>query len=379
MTTAATINIFARLRWVAVFIVVGSCVDRIEFNTPPARTLMVVDGLISTDPGPYTVTITNGFDVDEDSILYTPVQRLAVTLHEVNGVNESFIESSPGVYRTKGVIQGQTGHSYYINIKTIEGKIFESQPEMINPVGKIGEIRFEFEKRIIRKNFYETDNDVFNVFLDSDAGGGSEVYVRWRFKGTYLVVTYPQFFFRSTPPYTPYKDPFPCSGYVLGEGPEGSGGVLRQVGQCTCCTCWANNFETIPQIADASLVAGNQFKNVKIAEVSINNRTFYDKYLVEIEQMSLTKNAFDFFKLVRKQKEEASSLFQPPAAEIRGNVKALNNNDLVIGLFWATSIATQHVFIEKSDIPFPLPEANLNTLPCTTVPFSSTTKPKLWR
>lgn len=370
---------FCFLFWVLTLTLVCSCVDRVDFNAPAARTLMVVDGTISSDKGPYTVTVTKGFDLDEDTIVYTPVRRLSIVLYELDGGNEDFIEVSPGVYQTNGFITGQIGRSYYIQIKTVDGKIFESIPEKINPVGKINQIRFEYEKRIIRRNFYEEDNDQFNIFIDSEAGPGSEVYTRWRFKGTYLVVTYPQFFLRSIPPYTPYKDPFPCSGYVLREGPIGSGGLLAKVGDCTCCTCWANNFETTPTVADAGLTIGNQFRNVKVAEVSINNRTFFDKYLVEVEQLSLTKSAFDFFKLVRKQKEEASSLFQPPAVEIKGNIKPINNNDLVIGLFWATSSNKTHIFIEKTDIPYPLPEGNLNTLPCNTVPFSSTSRPELWK
>jgi len=379
MTTLNIMRFFSGLKWAIVILVFDSCVERIEFDSPPPGTLMVVDGSISTDPGPYTVSVTKGFGLDADSIDFNPVQKLKVTLYDVNGDNENLSEISPGTYQTNGSLRGQIGHSYYIRIETVDRKIFESLPERINPVGKINKIRFEYEKRIIQKNFYEIDNNVFNIFIDADAGEGADIYVRWRFKGTYLVVSYPELFMRSTPPYTPYKDPFPCSGYILTPGPMGSGGLLVKLGDCTCCTCWANNFETIPKIAETGLVSGNEFRNIKVGEVPINSQTFYDKYLVEVEQMSLTKSAFDFFKLVRKQKEEGSSLFQPPAAEIRGNIKPINNNDLVIGLFWATAVTEQHIFIEKSDIPYPLPAANQNTLPCTTVPYSSTIKPKLWQ
>jgi len=379
MTTRYSARFFSGLKLAIAIILLDSCVERVDFDSPAPRTLMVVDGFISTDPPPYKISVTRGFRLDADSIEFTPIEKLNIVLFEVNGDHENLSEISPGVYETGGSIRGQVGRSYYIQIETADGKIFESQPDRISPVGSVKEIRYMYEKRIIQKNFYEVDNDVFNIFIDADAGEGADIYVRWRFKGTYLVVSYPELFMRSTPPYTPYKDPFPCSGYILTPGPMGSGGLLVKMGDCTCCTCWANNFETIPKIAETGLVSGNGFKNVKVGEVPINNSTFYDKYLVEVEQMSLTKSSYDFFKLVRKQKEEGASLFQPPPAEIRGNIKPLNNNDLVIGLFWATSVTEKHLFIDKSDIPYPLPKANLNTLPCTTVPYSSTIKPKLWQ
>jgi hypothetical protein len=85
---------------------------------------------------------------------------------------------------------------------------------------------------------------------------------------------------------------------------------------------------------------------------------------------------------MEQQKHETNTTNNPETTKHETNpkpIKPINNNDLVIGLFWATAVTEQHIFIEKSDIPYPLPAANQNTLPCTTVPYSSTIKPKLWQ
>jgi hypothetical protein len=162
------------------------------------------------------------------------------------------------------------------------------------------------------------------------------------------------------------------------EGPDFSGGLLKQIGDCTCCVCWAKQFETIPQLSDAQFVNSNQFKNVKVGHVSVNRITFFDKYLLEVEQMSLTRKSYEFFKLVRSQKEGASNLFQPPSGEIKGNIKAINSNEPIVGIFWATSIKKKSIFINTSDVPYPVPAPHLDTFPCTHYPNSSTTKPDLW-
>jgi thiamine biosynthesis protein ThiC len=162
-------------------------------------------------------------------------------------------------------------------------------------------------------------------------------------------------------------------------GPIGSGGLLQKVGECECCTCWVNDLEPLPQLSDTQLISGTQFNNIKVGEVPINTVTFYDKYMVDVEQMSLSKHSFDFFKLIRKQKETASSLFQPPAGEIRGNINAVNNNESVVGIFWASSIMKKTIFIQRSDVPYNLPPTDSIYYACTAYPNSSNVKPKDWQ
>lgn len=368
-------------RWFVAVMLVDACVERIDFEAPPAHSQLVVEGMITDNPGPYTVKLSRAFGLDADSIVSNPVQQAQIRLYDDLGNTEDFIETTPGVYRTSGIISGQVGRAYHIRIETPEGQVFESEPDRINPVGEVEDIRFEFEPRTVVESFGEVKADVFNIYVDSRtwAEAGTEIYTRWRFTGTYEVITYPELHFTHTPPYSPYKNPFPCSGFILLPGPPGSGGTLMQVEDCTCCTCWANHFEETPQLSDTQLISGNEFRNVKVGEVPINNATFHAKYRVEVEQMSLSRTAFDFLKLVREQKENASSLFQPPSGEIRGNVKAINNNNPVIGLVWATSVTKKSIFIHRSDVPYPVTPIDFITLPCYDFyPNATATKPDNW-
>jgi hypothetical protein len=187
------------------------------------------------------------------------------------------------------------------------------------------------------------------------------------------VITHPELhvFVYNTPPPNTVPDPFPCSGWVA------NGVPLTQVSECTCCICWVNQFESAPTIADGQQVSDNEYRNVKVGEVPINGVTFRDKYLVEVDQMSLTEAAYDFFGVIRDIKTNASSLFQPPPAQVRGNITAVNSTDTVVGLFWATSVTSKFIYLQKSDVPYiVIPEEIL--APCTTYPNSSTTQPSFW-
>jgi Domain of unknown function (DUF4249) len=355
-----------------------SCVERIEFDAPPASLLTIVEGSISDSPGPYIVRISRGLALAENSTSTIPLKNAKIKLFDDNGNLEDFKEISPGVYQTVGKMIGEVNRSYHIIVETPEGKIFESEPEKLNPVGDLENIRFEFEDRTTVKKFGEVTSDVFNIYANGKAADINENYLRWRFTGTYKIVNFPELHETSTPPYTPYKNPWPCSGYIIVPGPPGSGGLLEKFDECSCCTCWADQYEAFPQVSDVQFVKNGQFNNVKVGEVAINNIVFEDKYLVLVEQMSLSKKGYDFFKLIRTQKEGASNLFQPPAGEIRGNMKSVNGSDLIVGLFWATSVKKKAIFIYPNEIPYSLPPKNLDTNPCTNYENSSTTKPAFW-
>jgi hypothetical protein len=362
--------------WWLAFIVMA-CVERIDFDVPPAQFQIIVEGMITDSPGPYTVTVTKGLNVNIDSIVVAPITNAHLTLFDDEGNSEPLTEKEPGIYITGGLIQGEVGHEYHIRVETSDGRIFESAPDKLNPVGEIDNVHFEYEKRSVIKSFGEIPADVFNIYVDANAGSANENYVRWRYTGTYKVVTYPAEHYTWNPPYLPYRNPFPCSGYIITGGAPG--GLLVPVGECECCTCWAKHYEPSPQLSDVQLVSGGEFKNVKVGEVPISNNTFLEKYMVEVEQMSLSRNAFEFFKLIRAQKEGASSLFQPPSGEIRGNITPVNNNDPVVGLFWATSLRKKTTFILPTDIPYLLTPFEYITYPCyNAFDNASTTKPENW-
>lgn len=226
--------------WVIVFGTLAACVERIEFDVPFAQSMLVVEGSITDAAPPYTVKITRAFPIGSDSSAASTVSDATVTLFDDRGNQEILTESEAGIYKTNNVIQGEVNHSYYIHIRTSTGQEFESEPEQINPVGEIINVRYDFEARTLLEPFGEVAANVFNVYVDAEAGDAPEKYIRWRYTGTYEVVAYPELHNTWNPPYTPYKDPWPCSGYILVGGPEGSGGILQQVGACECCNCWVD-------------------------------------------------------------------------------------------------------------------------------------------
>ncbi|MBL7877474.1 MAG: DUF4249 family protein, partial [Cyclobacteriaceae bacterium] len=153
------------LRWMVFFLLISSCVEPIYFDVPPAELQLIVEGLITDNPGPYTVSLSKALTLDAQSSEPEPVQDATITLFDDEGNSEVFTEISAGSYSTNNIIQGKVGHSYYIRVETSDGKIFESTPDKLNPVGEIEDIRFEYEARTTIKPYGEIVADVFNIFV----------------------------------------------------------------------------------------------------------------------------------------------------------------------------------------------------------------------
>jgi hypothetical protein len=366
------------LCWCAVFFTLNACIEHINFDSPPPEQLIIVDGYISDEEGPYVVRITRGLSLNADSSLVDPVAGAKVALYSDANESENMVEERDGKYVSTGTIRGVVGRTYHITIEMPDGSTFESLPETIKPTGEVTNITFQYEKRVQHRGTEDVAADVFNIFIDADASVNSDdktAFVRWRFTGIYKVLTNPQNHVnREEGP--PYMTPYACSGYEVLPGL--GGGILAQFRPCTCCECYAHQYDIEPVLSDLGLVENGQFRNVKVAEIPITGNTFYEKVMLQIEQMSISRNAFDFYKLIRNQKENASNLFQPPAGEVRGNIVAVKANYNVIGLFAASSIHKATSFIHRDDVPYTPPPVSFVTQPCTVYPHSVTTKPANW-
>lgn len=361
------------------FLIFSSCITPISFEISKEQVQLVVEGRITNEEPPYTVQVSRSLDLSSDTLKVIPEQEALVVLYDNQGNSEVLDEIESGIYQTRGFIQGTIGRSYSIYIQTKSGSEFESTPDELLPAGEIAEIRHQFDERTRLEEFGEVKQDIFKIFIDADGGELENPLIRWRLKSVFEVETYPALNITEVPPYEPLKDPLPCSGYIVDEGPLFSGGILKQVGPCTCCQCWATLFEDIPQLSDQYTVENNDFQNILVGEVPITNYTFHDKVMVEVEQMTLGEKTFDFFKAIRSQKLGAADLFQPQIGQIEGNIVSLDPKNQVLGLFYAGAVSTKMTYLYQEDVPYAVPPITFITNACYDAYLNSTTdKPERW-
>ena len=325
-----------------------SCIDRIQITVPDSYiSQLVVDGLITDELGPYTVRLTKTTRIEKFlEFNQEYVVGASVTIYDDIGNKEVLEEKEDGVYQSRANgMQGVIGREYSIVIKTKDGKVYESVPDKMSSVGELDSLYYEFES-------YLPLNDQtrygFRFYIDANGLPDIDNLVRWKFTGVFEIDAYPEL--HTTPctagPCCP--DPRPCSGFKVSQL---DGETLLRVGECTCCTCWVTKEEDKPHVSDNQFVSNGDVKKLEVGFVPLEYFPFQKgKYRGEIMQMSLSKQAFDYWRLIQAQKEGAASLFQPPTGKIRSNIFEKNGDGQVLGIFYASAVKRKQMYLTQKDI-----------------------------
>lgn len=360
-------------------LLVSACIDRINIAIPDSYTSqLVVDGLITDEPGPYTVRLTKATRIEKFlQFSQESVTRASVTISDNVGHSEILTEKEPGVYQTKkDGIQGVIGREYSLRIETAEGKLFESEPDRLNPVGEVDSLYYQFESFL---PLNDQERYGFRFYVDSQSPDNEDTFLRLKFTRVFEIDAYPELHIVGNC----ISDPRSCSGRIFTEF------GLKTIGECTCCKCWVTVNENQPHVTDNQFVSGGRARKIEVGYVPLEYFPFQlGKYRVEVKQMSLSRKAFDFWRIIQSQKQGVASLFQPPTGKIRTNIISKDGSQEAQGLFYASAVTKKQLYLSYKDfsftlfsrIPFWGCDKGIITEDCRLAfPFSGTEKPSDWK
>ena len=327
----------------------SSCIDRINIIVPDSNaSQIVVDGLITDEPGPYTVKLSLSSKVDSFLQFRELTSAKRVTIFDNAGNSEDLTLVEAGTYQTQpNGIRGAVGREYSLRVETLDGKIYESIPDKMSPSGSVDSLYYELE------SFQPLDAPTqhgFRVYVDAQGVANGDNFFRWKYTGTYMINTYPELHKKTVAfPFGEidgcYPDPRPCSGFILNEI-----GVLVTVATCECCVCWVDQLEDHPYVSDDVFISNGKFRNIEIAYVPIEYWPFQIKYRMEVKQMSLSRTAFDYWRTIQSQKEGATSLFQPQTGKTRTNIFERNGQGVAQGIFYASAIKKKQLYLFNENV-----------------------------
>ena len=374
---------------------IASCIDRINIPIPASGAHdIIIDGQITDEPGPYTVKLTQSIKIDGPQVVGYSVSAKEVTISDNVGNSETLGQKEVGIYQTKpDGIRGVIGREYTVRIEMVDGKIFQSLPDRMNPVGTLDSIYYEFES--VQPLDAPTKYG-YRIYVDAQGVPDDDYYLRWKFSGTYVIETKPQYYrvSGSNCPPCGCRAPLPCSGHAIVNEEITLGWVTNprtgevtfvQGLKCECCRCWVTQHEEKPKVSGNQLNSNGQFKKIEVGYVPINFYTFFEKYRAEVRQMSLSKVAYDYWRSVQNQKEAIGSLFQPIAGKIQTNLFEINNASGVQGIFYASAVKKKYLYLDQRTRKVVIPEPvncdgriGAAGVSCLTFPNSTTQQPADW-
>ena len=366
---------FIRQQLIFIMLALGSaCVDPLQVNVDSVQKKLIVDGFISDQPGPYRVKLFYTLKLGTSVLVpFELATNALVQIGDNEGNVTQLVEAEAGVYETDPVFKTVVGRSYHISITTGNGKSYQSSPQRLMVSGAVKDIHLKFNASGLPGNSSGEIIGAINISVDGSGVDGSDNLFRWRWYTIYKAMSFPQLRTRTTPG---GEIPIPeeCSGYIYASR------QLVQVGPCTCCICWSYNYSNLATVSKKELVSDYEFHDQELESMPVTSMNFYDRYFIEVQQLTLTEEAYTYWDLVQKQQGGSANIFQPSAIKIKGNIDCITDPDEeVLGFFEVSGVVSHSLYIDKSIVPFEVPEVDTIRYSCLSYFFNSTTvKPSFW-
>ena len=331
----------------------------IEPFTPDANqqdTQLVVNGIITDEPGPHTVTLTQTKAVPYEPGAIPYVRNAFVVVSDNKGNQEYLAETAPGIYKTSANFLGQVGNSYTLTI-TIGENEYVSAPEVLQAVPAIDDVTYDVEKRVVLdQDKQPVSINYLNAYVDTRDPAAERNFYRWEYEVIYEVETQPW----------DYCIPNPL-------------GVECIPAPKSCCkTCWVTHYNDVIRQQNDRLVNGKEIKKQLVAKLPIENPMFSTRLQLEIRQYSLSEPAYSFYNTLQTQVTGVGNIQDPPPAFIKGNMTHVNKpDDVVLGNFSASGIARKSIFIDPMTLGLPV-KFFVYPDDCREMPNSTTITPAGW-
>ncbi|HBX51788.1 MAG TPA: DUF4249 domain-containing protein [Bacteroidales bacterium] len=124
-------NAIAFVILIVVSFLISSCEKVININLNAKAPQIIIEGIITDQPEPYTVSLTQTVNFDESNN-FPPVSGATVIISDNSGYSEILTETTPGIYTTSA-IQGTAGKIYTLKV-TANGKEYTGVATMPPPV-----------------------------------------------------------------------------------------------------------------------------------------------------------------------------------------------------------------------------------------------------
>lgn len=360
-------------QWTIVSILIYSCVSPYTRTDQAYAESLVIQGMITDELGPYEVIVSKTIPITRQGtsqIVPQGVSGATVIIFDDRGNSEQLKEKSTGYYYTT-TFQGMVGRSYHLTVATTDGNAYKSSVQKLLPVG---DFEYSSEFKQVEDPFAGdqiTSKNGFEVSINSKLDPEQEGRVWWRTIGTYHVETYPAYRkrWKSVGPSLVFVSDPPACAITSFHDPI-----------CHCCDCWIIEFDREPLLSDPRFINNGEIHDLKMGFVPVTRRTMYDKYVLEIQQLSVSQDVYNFWKLVQVNSLNSSNLFQTPPPRTVGTFTAQSPSPKpVVGYFAASSIKRRYVTFTPSMVPYKIYQIDYVTESCLEVYKNSTNKkPLFW-
>lgn len=316
---------------------IQGCTETYPLLTNTYEEAIVVEATLTNELKTQEIKITKTSKFEDTQI---QVEKGAIVIIKDNQNNEYAFEENNGVYKSKDEFQILPAKTYTLEIKTTDGKTYESSPETLTTVSPI--------QSIIPTLTTNKDNVTgIQINVNSYDAGKTSKYYRYEYQESYKIVS---------PRWSPYK--------VITTGPE-SVAVIQNSADTRTCYSTKNSTDII--LYSTSDLAEDRV-NLPIRFIEEDNYIIGHRYSILVKQYVENLPAYTFHRTMRDIAGSSSILSPKQPGVISGNIKCISDsNTKVIGYFDVASVSEQRIFFNYNDFFPGKPAPFFN--PCNDIPF----------
>jgi hypothetical protein len=304
------------------------CIDPVDTDLNTQKKHLVVEGYFTNEARLNYVRLS--YSQPHSSPYNEFEEKAIVTVTSNEGEWHLFSYDKAGYYYPSGNGEaiGVPGHTYTLNI-TVGDQLYQSEPVVMKEPIAIDAVQFEVAEQTFAFPGEREQQLLpgYNVLVDYSDPAEEKNFLRWSFTTQYEVRTQPQDYIH---PFTGLPAPKDC-----------------------CVQCFLEERLEQLKVIDDRLTNGKQVLRQNVLFMP------FEKYLgvknkLTLYQHSISEEAYNFFRILEQQKLATGTVFDPPPAEVKGNITSVNNEgEQVIGFFDVSGVSTRQVTILRNDIDYP--------------------------
>ncbi|WP_245869443.1 DUF4249 domain-containing protein [Pontibacter ramchanderi] len=312
-----------------VLLLLMGCIDQVDTDLSTQRKHLVVEGYFTNEASLNYVRLS--YSQPHSSPYNEFEEKAVVTVTSEEGEWHMFLYDRQGYYFPAPGSQaiGTPGRIYTLNI-TVGDQLYQSKPVVMREPIAIDDVQFEVAEQTFAFPG-EREKQLlpgYNVLVDYTDPAEEKNFLRWSFHTQYEVNTQPWDYIH---PFTGLPAPKEC-----------------------CVQCFLDERLEQLKVIDDRLSNGKKVLRQNVLFMP------FEKYLgvknkLTVYQHSISEEAYNFFRILEQQKLATGTVFDPPPAEVKGNITSVNNeNEQVIGFFDVSGVSARQVVILRNDIDYPV-------------------------
>jgi len=293
-----------------------ACRDPFDPDLPANQAnLLVVEGYINTGGGITTIKLSRTTQLDEiqREVLETGAQ---LSIEQQNGESFNLSEVEAGKYASDFLNLDKEG-TYRLKIRTSNGKEYTSDfvESIVTP--EIDEVKWERNKGI-------------DIYVSTHDPNNKTWYYQWEFEEIWEI---------QSPVYSTIK----YEDGIIKPRPTAESDLMF--------VCWRIEKSKDLLLGSSTKLTRDIINDYYLQSIAQHSERVGFKYSMLVKQNALSKEAFNYLQLVKKNTDQVGSLFDPQASELSGNIHAINDPaETVIGFVGAYTTTEKRIIINNSQL-----------------------------